>query len=67
MNMDQYKICYTAKWPDGKLLDPKKPFMEAFIEGASKEDAMMSLKNEFPGLKLKVVEEPQKTEVEDGL
>lgn len=64
--MMKYKVCYTAQWPDGKLLDPKKPFMEAYIDASSKREAIGNLLAEFPGLKVKVVEEPQVVEAGDG-
>lgn len=54
-----YKICYLAQWPDGKLLDEKKPYAEAFVQASSKREAMMKLLEELNGLKVKIVEEPQ--------
>ena len=59
--VDSYKICYTAQYPDGKLLDPSKPFMEAYIAASTKQEAVSNLMMEFPGLTIKVVEDPIKT------
>lgn len=58
--VDYFKICYTAQYVDGKLLDPKRPYMEANILAATKQEAISNLMMEFPGLKIKVVEEPVK-------
>lgn len=58
--VDYFKICYTAQYADGKLLDPKQPYMEANIVAATKQEAISNLMMEFPGLKIKVVEEPVK-------
>jgi len=66
-DMNQYKICYTATWPDGKLLDPKKPCMNAYIEADSEVEAAAKLMNELQGLKVKVLEKPQIVESKDGL
>lgn len=55
-----FKICYIAQYPNGKLLDPKQPYMEANIRAATKQEAISNLMMEFPGLKIKVVEEPIK-------
>ena len=63
--VNQYKICYTAQWPDGKLLDPKKPYMEAYVLASTKREAMGNLLAEFPGLKVRIVEEPQQVETND--
>ena len=63
--VNQYKICYTAQWPDGKLLDQKKPYMEAFVLASTKREAVGNLLAEFPGLKVKIVEEPQQVEMND--
>ena len=63
----QYKICYTATWPDGKLLDAKKPFMEAYVHASSKREAVGNLLAEFPGLKVKVIEEPQVVGTKDDI
>ena len=56
--VNQYKICYIAQWPDGKLLDSKKPFMEAYVLASTKREAAESLIAEFPGLEVKIVEDP---------
>ena len=58
--VDYFKICYTAQYPDGKLLDPKQPYMEANIIAATKQEAISNLMMEFPGLKIKVIEESVK-------
>ena len=58
--VDYFKICYTAQYSDGKLLDPKQPYMEANIIAATKQEAISNLMMEFPGLKIKVIEEPIK-------
>ena len=63
--VNQYKICYTAQWPDGKLLDQKKPYMEAFVLASTKREAVGNLLAEFPGLKVRIVEEPQQVETND--
>ena len=63
--VNQYKICYTAQWPDGKLLDPKKPYTEAYVLASTKREAMGNLLAEFPGLKVRIVEEPQQVEIND--
>lgn len=63
----QYKICYTATWPDGKLLDAKKPFMEAYVHASSKREAVGNLLAEFPALKVKVIGEPQIVKAEDDI
>lgn len=63
--VNQYKICYTAQWPDGKLLDPKKPYAEAYVLASTKREAIGNLLAEFPGLKVKIVEEPQQVETND--
>ena len=57
--VNQYKICYTAKWPDGKLLDPKKPFMDAYILASTKNEAAAKLISEFPGLHVTIANEPE--------
>ena len=54
--MNAFKICYTAQYPDGKLLDPLKPYLEANIIASSRTEAICKLKDEFPGLKVVVVE-----------
>ena len=63
--MNQYKICYTAQWPDGKFLDSKKPYTEAYVLASTKRKAMRNLLVEFPGLKVRIVEEPQQVEIND--
>ena len=63
--VNQYKICYTAQWPDGKPLDPKKPYTEAYVLASTKREAMGNLLAEFPGLKVRIVEEPQQVETND--
>ena len=59
--VDSFKICYTAQYPDGKLLDPTKPYMEAYVEASTKKEAISNLMLEFPGLTIKVVEDPIRT------
>ena len=66
-DMNQYKICYTATWPDGKLLNPKKPCMDAYIEADSEVEAAAKLMNALQGLKVKVLEKPQIVESKDGI
>ena len=66
-DMNQYKICYTATWPDGKLLNPKKPCMDAYIEADLEVEAAAKLMNALQGLKVKVLEKPQIVESKDGL
>lgn len=56
--VDYYKICYIAKYPDGRLLDPNKPYMEAKILASTKKEAISNLIMEFPGLKINVIEDP---------
>lgn len=56
--VNQYKICYVATWPDGKLLDPKRPYMDAYILASTKNEALQKFNDEFPMLKLKVVSGP---------
>ena len=58
--VDYFKICYIAQYPNGKLLNPKQPYMEANIIAATKQEAISNLMMEFPGLNIKVVEEPIK-------
>lgn len=53
-----FKICYVAYYPNGKLLEPSKPYLEANMVADDKIDAIRRLKLEFPGLDVKVVEEP---------
>lgn len=65
--MNQYKICYTATWPDGKLLDPKKPCLNAYIEAESDTEAAATLKSELQGLTIKVLERPRVVEVKDDI
>ena len=63
----QYKVCYTATWPDGKLLDPKKPCLNAYVEAETDVEAAAKLMHELRGLKVKVLEKPQLAEVQDGI
>ena len=63
--IDYYKICYTAQYPDGKLLDPSKPFMDAYVIASSKDEAITSLKDEFPGLDIKISKEPVHMQMEN--
>lgn len=65
--LNQYKICYVAQWPDGKLLDPKKPYAEAYIDASTKNEAVGNLLMELRGLKVKVVGDPQKVETQDDI
>lgn len=65
--INQYKICYVAQWPDGKLLDPNKPYTEAYIVASSKHEAIGNLMTELRGLKVKIVEEPKLAEVQDDV
>ena len=60
--VNQYKICYTAKWPDGKLLDPKRPFMNAYVLASTKTEALQKFRNEFPMLKLTIMSDPVMSE-----
>lgn len=59
--IDCWKICYTATYPDGKMLmiEREKPFMTANIVADTEENAVKKLMQEFRGLKVKVVEPPQ--------
>ena len=63
--VDYYKICYTAQYPDGKLLDPSKPYLEANILASTKKEAISNLMLEFPGLKINVIEDPVHMQMKD--
>ena len=56
--VDYFKICYTAQYPDGKLLDPSKPYMEANILASTKKEAITKLIDELHGVKVSIVEDP---------
>lgn len=62
--VDYFKICYIAQYPNGKLLDPSKPYLEANVLASSKTEAISNLMMEFPGLKIKVIEDPTHLSVE---
>ena len=59
--IDCWKICYTATYPDGKMLmaEQNKPFMTANIVADTAANAVKNLMQEFSGLKVKIVEPPQ--------
>ena len=63
--VDYFKICYTAQYPDGKLLDPNKPYMEANILASTKREAISNLMIELPGLKVTIVEDPTHLQMND--
>ena len=65
--VNYFKICYTAQYPDGKLLNPKQPYIEANIVATTKQEAISNLMMEFPGLKIKVVEEPVKKTTSENI
>lgn len=48
--MNQFKICYLAKWPDGKLVEPHSPYIPAYIEASSATEAVAMLKHELCGM-----------------
>lgn len=53
--MQEWKICYMAKTKTKhEVLNPEKPWKEAYIEAENPEDAVRSLMNEFPMWKLKI-------------
>jgi hypothetical protein len=54
-DMQEWKICYMAKTRlKHEVLDPEKPWKEAYMDGETPEDAVRSLMSEFPMWKLKI-------------
>lgn len=60
-----WKICYSFKKKDGSLLEEDHPFREANIEANTAEEAIASLKNEFPMYIVDVHGAPCYSEVSD--
>lgn len=52
--IDEWKICYLPTFPNGELLDKDHPFQTAYIYEKTQKDAVLKLKEELPGLKLKI-------------